>query len=54
MMKVNNSSKREEHKILFTQFGVNEPTSGGESNSPFHYDQRETLHKKFPNKGYKK
>jgi hypothetical protein len=36
MMKVNNSNKREEHKILFTQFGVNEPTSGGESNSPFH------------------
>ena len=21
---------------LFTQFGVNEPTSGGESNHPFH------------------
>ena len=28
MMKVNNSSKREEHKMLFTQFGVNEPTLG--------------------------
>ena len=27
-MKVNNSNKREEHKILFTQFGVNEPTLG--------------------------
>jgi hypothetical protein len=32
--KTNESNK--EHKILFTQFGVNEPTSGGER-SPFHY-----------------
>jgi hypothetical protein len=38
MMKVNNSRTKEKNTIiLFTQFGVNEPTSGGESNSPFHY-----------------
>jgi hypothetical protein len=37
MMKVNNSRTKEKNTIiLFTQFGVNEPTSGGESNSPFH------------------
>jgi hypothetical protein len=31
MMKVNNPKIKEKnvHKILFTQFGVNEPTSGG-------------------------
>ena len=42
------TTERENTINLFTQFGINEPTSGGESNSPFHYDQWETLHKEFP------
>ena len=47
MMKVNNSSKREEHKILFTQFGVNEPTLG-ERATLRSTRSKKSLYKKFP------
>ena len=52
MMKVNNSSKREEHKILFTQFGVNEPTLG-ERATLRSTRSKKSLYKRFPILGYK-